>query len=462
MKNLSCFKAYDIRGIVPQELDIDMAYIIGAAYADILKPRKVIVGYDIRLDSKEFSESVTQGLIDSGVDVINIGMCGTEEVYFNVFNRMEQNVDGGIMITASHNPKNHNGMKMVKKSCIPMSIDDDLKKIRDYVANIYDKNQPVNKINEGKKGQIFYDDNKSSYINHLLSYIEIDNLKPLKILVNPGNGCAGPVIRLLEKFLPFNFIYLHEQPNGNFPNGIPNPMIKKNRIVTSQAVLEHKADLAIAWDGDFDRCFFFDESGKFIDGYYVVGLLAKSFLTKYPNETIVYDPRLTWNSIDIISKFGGKGVQSKSGHSYIKKIMRQEKAIYGGEMSAHHYFREFGYSDSGMIPWLLITELLSKTGLKMSDLVEDSMKKYPCSGEINYRVNNVNKVMEFVSNYFQNSDAAISFIDGVSVEFEKWRFNLRASNTEPLLRLNIEIKSEDILISDKIKELDYLINTRSK
>lgn len=455
MKKLQCFKAYDIRGKIPEDLNTELAYLIGLAYAEIINPGKVIIGYDVRLESIDLANALIKGLTDSGVDIVNIGLCGTEEVYFHTFARENEGVGGGIMLTASHNPKGHNGMKMVKSAARPMSGADDLKKIHDRVLDLSKLDSKVS--SSKKKGQITLSEDKSSYISHILDYVSQENLRPLKIVVNPGNGPAGQIIKLLERELPFEFIYIHESPDGNFPNGVPNPMIPENRTVTSNAVIENNADFGIAWDGDFDRCFLFDEKGQFIDGYYLVGMLAQSFLSKTTGEKIIHDPRLIWNTVDIVENNGGMAVESKSGHSFIKEKMREVNAIYGGEMSAHHYFRDFAYCDSGMIPWILVSELLCKSDIKLSELIRQNVEAYPCSGEINYQVKNIQKSIENVEKYYSSKGAKIDYIDGISIEFADWRFNLRGSNTEPLLRLNLETKGQEISIDQKVKEIESVI-----
>ena len=451
MDKLVCFKAYDIRGKIPDELNDQLAYQIGCAYANIINPGTVIVGYDVRLESPILAEAVIRGLTDWGANVINIGLCGTEEVYFHTFHRQQDGVDGGIMITASHNPKGYNGMKMVKRNSRPMTGADDLKKIHDYVQN------NKGNVSTSLGGMHIIREDKSSYISHLLGYVDVNKLKPLKIVVNPGNGSAGAIIKLLEKSLPYEFIYINEKADGNFPNGVPNPMLPENRAVTEDAVMAHKADLGIAWDGDFDRCFLFDERGQFIEGYYVVGLLAASFLGKSAGEKIVHDSRLICNTVDIVKNAGGVAVQSKSGHSFFKEKMRTENAVYGGEMSAHHYFRDFAYCDSGMLPWILITELLGSSGKKLSELVEKRMKSYPCSGEINYKIDDSQEAIRKIKDYFALQGAAIDYTDGISVEFSDWRFNLRGSNTEPLLRLNLEVRGKNVSIAERVVEIESII-----
>jgi len=454
--SLTCFKAYDIRGRVPDELNEDIAWRIGRAFAAELNPRTVIVGRDVRLESPSLAAALAKGLNDGGADVIDIGPCGTEEVYFQTFHRQ---VDGGIMVTASHNPKGYNGMKLVRESSKPISGDSGLFTIRDLVESSNFASLPSG---VRATGATRIDTNKIAYIEHLLSYIDRSALKPLKIVANPGNGGAGPVMRLLEKHLPFEFIYVHEEPDGNFPNGVPNPLLPENRETTARAIIEHHADLGIAWDGDFDRCFLFDAGGRFIEGYYLVGLLAEVMLAKQPGAKIIHDPRLTWNTIDQVRAAGGIPIQSKTGHAFIKERMRLEDAVYGGEMSAHHYFRDFAYCDSGMIPWLLITELMSHTGQTLASLVDERMAAYPCSGEINYRVNDVAAAIEQVLAYYLPKSPIIDRTDGVSVEFADWRFNLRGSNTEPLLRLNVETKGIAALVAARVSEIEQLIKTRTQ
>ncbi|MGB9606247.1 MAG: phosphomannomutase, partial [Bryobacteraceae bacterium] len=382
--NLNCFKAYDIRGRVPEELDEEMAWRIGHAYAEEIHPGKVVVGHDARLESPSLALAVMRGLNAGGADVIDIGLCGTEEVYFHTFHRHSEGVGGGIMITASHNPKGYCGMKLVREGARPISGDSGLFAIRDRAASIF--SPPSGRGVVGGSRSISTNTDKSAYIEHLLGYIDRAALKPLRIVADPGNGTAGLVIRQLMPHLPFEFILIHDEPDGTFPNGVPNPLLPEMRAATSGAVTEHGADFGIAWDGDFDRCFFFDHNGRFIEGYYLVGLLAEVILAKYPGAKIIHDPRLTWNTINQVRQAGGIPVQSKTGHAFIKERMRLEDAVYGGEMSAHHYFRDFAYCDSGMIPWLLIAELIGKNGKTLAELVDERMAAYPCSGEINYRV----------------------------------------------------------------------------
>lgn len=442
---LKCFKAYDVRGRLPDELNEDIAYRIGRAYAEFLKPEKVVVGRDIRLSSEKLCNAVADGLMAGGVDVFDMGLCGTEEIYFATFS---EGFDGGIMVTASHNPMDYNGMKFVRAGSRPISGDDGLNEIRQLAEKgVFEEVR--------FSGTCQRLDLKEKYIAHLLKYVDRSSLKPLKIVANAGNGCAGPIVDLIEKYLPCEFVKIHHQPDGSFPNGIPNPLLPENRHATAEAVVAHKADFGIAWDGDFDRCFLFDNNGGFIEGYYIVGLLAESFLGKNPGASIIHDPRLTWNTIDIVSRCGGKPVMSKTGHAFIKARMREEDAVYGGEMSAHHYFKDFAYCDSGMIPWLLVYGLVSSSGKTLAELVSDCMKAFPASGEINRRIDDPKKLFAAIQAHYQ--DDAISFdqTDGLSFEFADWRFNLRSSNTEPVVRLNVESRANPDLMQ---KQTTFLLN----
>ncbi|HZF27867.1 MAG TPA: phosphomannomutase [Gammaproteobacteria bacterium] len=443
MKKLSCFKAYDVRGRVPEDLDEDIAYRIGRGYAAFVKPRTVAVGRDIRASSPALTAALTKGLTDSGVDVLDIGVGGTELVYFATFS---EKLDGGIMVTASHNPPNYNGMKMVREESRPLSADTGLLDIR----ALAERNGAAPAASRGKVRSL---DIKPKYIEHLLSYVDRKALAPLKIVINAGNGGAGPIVDLLEPHLPFRFVKLFHEPDGTFPNGVPNPMIEENRHVTIERIRNEKADLGIAWDGDYDRCFFFDENGQFIEGYYIVGLLAQTFLAKFKGARIVHDPRLTWSTLDIVATHGGKAVQSKSGHAFIKQTMREADAVYGGEMSAHHYFRDFSYADSGMIPWLLIAEIMSKQKSSLAKLVGERMAKFPASGEINRKVKDAPALLKLAEARYAKGAVSVEHVDGVSVELENWRFNLRASNTEPLLRLNVESRGDAALMKARTAEL---------
>jgi phosphomannomutase/phosphomannomutase/phosphoglucomutase len=446
---ISSFKAYDVRGRLPDELNEDIAYLIGRGYAEFVKPKRVVIGRDIRLSSAQLRDAVTRGLTDSGVDVFDIGLCGTEGVYFATFH---ERMDGGIMVTASHNPPDYNGIKFVRERAKPISADTGLVEIREFA----EKESFSTPARQGRKQEL---ETGGAYLEHLLGYVERDKLKPLKIVVNAGNGGAGLIIDQLERYLPFEFIKLFNQPDGHFPNGVPNPMLEENRAPTIDAILRNKADLGIAWDGDYDRCFFFDERGRFIEGYYIVGLLASVFLKRERSAKIVHDPRLTWNTLDIVKSLGGQAVLCKSGHAFIKEKMRTEDAAYGGEMSAHHYFREFSYADSGMIPWLLVTQTVCESGKPFSALVDERMRLFPASGEINRHLKDGKAAIKRVENEYGGVARHVDYTDGLSIEFDDWRFNLRTSNTEPLVRLNVESRGDEALMRAKTEELLSLLES---
>jgi len=448
MNALPCFKAYDIRGRVPDELNEELAYRIGRAYGVIEKSARVVIGRDIRHSSPSIAAALAGGLIDEGVDVFDIGVCGTEQVYHATFS---QQMDGGLMVTASHNPIDYNGMKLVRGGACPISGDSGLKQI----AALVERNSFARTATTGTITNLVIDE---EYVAHLLGYVDTSGIRPLKVVVNAGNGCAGHIIDLLEKHLPVTIIKINHEPDCTFPNGIPNPLLPENRAATRNAVLEHGADLGVAWDGDFDRCFLFDEQGNFIEGYYIVGLLAHALLQKNPNASVIHDPRLTWNTIDIVTSAGGIPVMSKTGHAFIKERMRQEDAVYGGEMSAHHYFRDFAYCDSGMIPWLMIMELMGKSGIPLSSLVDERIRLFPASGEINRKVSDASRVIARIREYYYCEASTIDFIDGLSMEFGDWRFNLRSSNTEPVLRLNVESRGDQELMEMKTAELLGILN----
>ncbi|MBO6556206.1 MAG: phosphomannomutase [Pseudomonadales bacterium] len=440
--NTSAFKAYDIRGRVPDELNEDIAFAIGRAYAQFLKPSEVVVGHDIRLSSPELTEALVKGLNASGVNVTHIGMCGTEEIYFATDH---YGFDGGIVVTASHNPADYNGMKMVQKGARPISGDSGLIEIRDAVgANNFPHAPGGGRVNKL--------DHRGDYIEKLLGYVDLEKLSGMKVVANPGNGAAGPVVQSLMEKLPIDFVPVHFEADGTFPNGVPNPLIPENRPPTIDAIAKNDADLGVAWDGDFDRCFLFDENGRFIEGYYIVGLLAQAFLDKTPGSSIVHDPRLTWNTIDIVGE-KGNAIQSKTGHAFIKERMRSEDAIYGGEMSAHHYFRDFAYCDSGMVPWLLVIDLMAKQDKKLSELVDERMAAFPCSGEINRRIDDAASLLAELEREYGTDALSVEKTDGLSVEYADWRFNVRSSNTEPVVRLNVESRGSESLMQEKTDEL---------
>lgn len=441
---IDCFKAYDIRGQVPGQLNADIAYRIGNATGQFLGGTgSVVVGRDMRLTSDEICDAASNGLQDAGLDVLDIGLCGTEQVYFAT---AELGAAGGIMITASHNPADYNGMKIVREAARPVSADSGLRDIQALAEG-------DDRLKAAARGERRAVDVQAKYISHLLSYVDVQGLAPLTIVTNAGNGCASLAMDGLQDQLPFHFVKIHHTPDGTFPNGVPNPLLPENRTPTIDAIREYEADLGIAWDGDFDRCFFFDEKGSFIEGYYIVGLLAESILRKNPGGKVVHDPRLTWNTVAMVEAAGGEAVQSKSGHSFIKETMREVDAVYGGEMSAHHYFRDFSYADSGMIPWLLVAELMSRTGRKLSELVSDRIARFPASGEINRVVEDAPAVLKLLHERYAPEALSVDNVDGYSFEFDQWRFNIRMSNTEPVIRLNVESRADIALMRQKTGEI---------
>lgn len=452
----SAFKAYDIRGRVPDQLNESIARRIGSAFAQVVQPKRVVVGHDIRLSGPAIEAALVEGLTAAGVDVQLLGLCGTEEVYFATAHLQ---ADGGIMITASHNPAEYNGMKMVRRGAVPISGDSGLKEMAALVAD-----EKFTGLVAPTRGGVTPVDCRNDYVQHVLGYVDSDALKSLKVVVNAGNGCAGVVVDALATHLPFSLIRLQHEPDGHFPNGVPNPLLPQNRESTAAAVKQHSADLGVAWDGDFDRCFFFDEQGNFIEGYYIVGLLAEEVLQKHPSTLpsgkIIYDPRLTWNTIELVTAAGGTPVLCKSGHAFIKERMRAEDAIYGGEMSAHHYFRDFSYCDSGMIPWLLVAAAMSQKGRKLSELVGDCMRKFPASGEINRKIADPAGAMQAVWDRYAPQARVTDKTDGISFEFDTWRFNLRMSNTEPYIRLNVESRGDSMLMHQKTDEILAMLAER--
>ena len=457
MTGLTCFKAYDIRGQLGSQLNEDIAYRIARAFARFLKPRRIVLGGDVRETSESLKAALANGLRDEGVDVLDLGLAGTEEVYFATFHL---GVDGGIEVTASHNPIDYNGFKLVKEGARPISADTglaDIKAMAEQMAfALVDGRDPS--VPDEQRGTYQQVNPRAEYIEHLLGYINPSRITPLKLVVNAGNGAAGPAVDALEaafkaRAIPIELIKICHEPDGTFPNGIPNPLLIENRSMTSDAVLAHKADMGIAWDGDFDRCFLFDEQGRFIEGYYIVGLLAEAFLKKEPGARIIHDPRLVWNTLEQVAANGGVAVQTKAGHAFIKERMRLEDAAYGGEMSAHHYFRDFAYCDSGMIPWLLVVELVCRKGEPLSALVDKRIAAFPSSGEINLTVSDAGEVIAAIEQQFTPGSVDVDYTDGLSISFADWRFNLRASNTEPVIRLNVESRGDAALMQAKTDAL---------
>lgn len=443
---LACFKAYDVRGKVPSELNPELAYAIGRAFADETGAQSVCVGYDIRLSGPELAASLTRGLTEAGVNVTDIGMVGTEMVYFAT---AQYGFGGGIMITASHNPPEYNGMKMVREGSRPISSDSGLHQIE---KRAFDQ-----KWERRGEGSLVRKNVYADFVRHLLQFTETDKLRSLRVLANPGNGAAGVALDAIATFLPVQIERMNWEPDGRFPHGVPNPILEESRASTEARLREGNFDFGVAWDGDYDRCFFFDEKGNFIEGYYIVGLLAHALLSVNPNQTIIYDPRLYWNTLDIVGKLGGRAVVCKSGHAFIKEKMRAEDAIYGGEMSAHHYFRGHWYCDSGMIPFLLVLNLVSASGRTLGEMVGEMIASYPCSGEVNSTVSNVAQVLNSVESKY--ADGQIDRLDGLSVEYPTWRFNLRGSNTEPVIRLNVEARGDEALMRQKTQEILALVRS---
>ena len=450
--NLPCFKAYDVRGKVPEELSAELARNIGRAFAERFNPRCVVVGRDMRLSSCEIAGALIEGLREAGVNVIDIGLCGTEMVYFATIHLEPEGVDGGVMVTASHNPAGYNGMKLVTLGSRPISGDSGLRDIEALAERGFDRRPITGTVEERAIME--------PYVDHLLGYVDLPTLKPLTLVANAGNGCAGIVIDALEKNLPLTIHKIYNNPDGTFPHGVPNPLLTENRLPTVDAVKARRADVGLAWDGDFDRCFFFDADGGFVEGYYMVGLFAEEMLRKSPKAAIIHDPRLTWNTVEKVQQAGGRAVMSKTGHAFIKERMRSEDAAYGGEMSAHHYFRDFAYCDSGMIPWLLLAQQMSRTGLSLHELVDDMQQRFPASGEINLTLPNAKLAIEAVQKRF-GAGGVVDFTDGISIDHERWRLNVRASNTEPVVRVNVESRGDRTLMETKTEEVLALLRELS-
>jgi len=452
MTDVSCFKSYDIRGRLGRDLDAALVARIGQAVAQTQRPGRVVTGRDGRLSSPELHAALNQGLCDGGADVIDIGLCGTEEVYFATDHYA---AGGGLMVTASHNPADYNGLKLVGPGARPLAPADELGAIRAAVA----AGPAPAAAAPGTRRRA---DPRAAYVARVLSFVDAAALGPLRVVVNAGNGAAGPTLDAVAAALQaagagLEIVRLHHAVDGRFPNGIPNPLLEENRPATAEAVRAHGADLGVAWDGDFDRCFLFDETGAFVDGEYVVGLLAERFLTRAPGARIVHDPRVVWSIQDVVARGGGEAVVARTGHALIKARMREADALYGGEMSAHHYFRDFMHCDSGMIPWLLVAEHLCTTGRALSDLVGRMRARFPASGEINFRLDDAAAALQRVEAAFAPQAASVDRLDGLSLAFADWRMNLRLSNTEPVLRLNVETRGDAALLADRVAALRALI-----
>jgi phosphomannomutase len=445
----ACFKAYDIRGRVPDELDADLMRRIGRAAARVLAARQVVVGHDCRLSSPDLRDALVAGLTAGGVDVIELGLCGTEEVYHATSALV---LDGGFMITASHNPADDNGLKIVRRDSRPVSRDSGL----DEIGRLAVAAEPPAAAKQGRQTSRSL---REEYVRTLLRLVDAGSLKPCRIVVDAGHGGAGPAVDALAPHLPGEFLRLHWQPDGTFPAGVPNPLLPENRRVTAEAVRTYGADLGVAWDGDFDRCFLFDEQGEFVEGYYVVGLLARAVLRREPGAHIVHDPRLVWNTIEIVRSAGGVPICNKTGHAFMKERMRSEDAAYGGEMSAHHYFRDFAYCDSGMLPWLLVLQEMTITGRPLSQLVRTMQEAYPISGEINRRLADPETALAAVRARYAPQALREDRTDGLSLELDGWRFNLRLSNTEPVVRLNVESRGDRALMQSKTDEILALLDS---
>lgn len=459
--NLAAFKAYDVRGRIPDELNETLAARIARAYTKLFQPKSVVIGRDMRLSSPSIAKALGDAFLEVGVDVVDIGLCGTEMVYFATFFLEALGVDGGLMVTASHNPADYNGIKMVGKGATPISGDTGLKAmaLMCHDDQAFDVEKEVLQTAHGKRGTYQERNVLDDYVSHLLTYVDISQLTPLTVVANPGNGCAGIVLDAIRKRLPFHWYIVNGTPDGTFPNGVPNPLLPENRDDTADHVISQRADIGIAWDGDFDRCFFFDEQGAFIEGYYMVGLFAEELLQQDKGAAIIHDPRLVWNTVEMVEASGGRAVQSKAGHAFIKEVMRRENAIYGGEMSAHHYFRRFAFCDSGMIPWLLLLQTMARTQKPLSTLVAERIQKYPASGEINLHIDDSKKALDKVrATYASNADF-IDETDGLSCFFKDWRFNVRRSNTEPVVRVNVESRGDVALMQKKTDEILALLQS---
>ena len=450
---MTCFKAYDVRGRLGEELNDQIARRIGRAFAQTLNARRVVVGRDCRASSEALMAALTEGLLAAGVEVLDLGLCGTEEMYFAT---THFGACGGIEVTASHNPMDYNGMKMVKAGSAPLNPATEMAAIRALAeSGAFARRREGGKVVLARGA-------RAAYVQRVMSFVDVSALRPLKILVNAGNGAAGPTFdalaaALAQRGAPLEFLRLHHAPDGSFPNGIPNPLLPENQPMTATAVVAAGADFGVAWDGDFDRCFLFDHEGRFVPGEYIVGLLAQVFVAKEPGATIIHDPRVVWNTQDVIARAGGVALASRTGHAFLKQALRDTGAVYGGEMSAHHYFRDFMACDSGMIPWLLIAELMGRSGRSLADLLAEARAAFPSSGEVNFRVADATAAVARVEAAMAGDALVVDRLDGLSLTFADWRLNLRSSNTEPLLRLNVETRGDNAALGDRVAMVAALL-----
>jgi phosphomannomutase len=427
------FKAYDVRGIYPDDLDEDGAYAIGRAFVQQFEPRRIAVGRDMRLSSPQMAAAVMEGAADEGAEVLDLGLVGTEMVYFAVG---ELGLDGGIMVTASHNPKEYTGMKIVRRGALPVGGESGLLDVRDRAVAVTD-------VKGGGEGRISEYDIWPAFVERVLSFVDVSSLRPLKVVVDAANGMAGAMLPpVLERLPMIETVRCYFDPDGSFPNHEPNPLLPENREFIVQKTLEEGADLGVAFDGDADRCFFVDDSGEFVPGDFATALLAEAVLEKEPGAKIIYDVRASWAVPETITERGGVPLMNRVGHAYIKHRMRQEDAAFGGEVSGHYYFRDFSQADSGVVPFLLMLEIVSKKQRKLSEILAPFRSQYFITGELNTPVSDVAlKLQELKERYAQ--EGTVSHLDGVSVDADDWHFNVRPSNTEPLLRLNLEARSQE-------------------
>jgi phosphomannomutase len=451
----SIFKAYDIRGIYPQEINEKDVYKIAKAYCELVKPSEVVIGCDVRLSSPSLKLAAIKAVTDLGIKVIDVGEISTDMLYFAVAN---YGYAGGFSITASHNPKEYNGAKFVREQSKPISSDTGLFAIRDIAIN--DKVEITNlELTEENLKLVEKKNILDDYIAKVKTFVDLSKLKSLKIVANPNFGMGGRAVDKLLENINVKIEKLNWESDGNFPKGRPDPLIPENREEISRLVVEKGADLGVAWDADADRCFFFTEKGEFIEGYFITALLGKIFLQRNPGGKIIHDPRLVWAVQDVAKEEGGISLANKSGHAFIKERMRQEDAVFGGEMSAHYYFRDYFYCDNGLIPFIMMLEFLSTQNKTLAEIMQEMFwQKYFVSGEINSEVADVKSKIAQAKEKYSVDAKSVDEIDGVSIEFANWRFNLRGSNTEPVIRLNVEAKSKELMEEKKDELLDLIRN----